>query len=200
MDLVHHLKTSSKRWSQCWEGRKEERQKEEWRENRLTLRMEEKGRGRRAGWAGRPGPGARRQGRHASAAGRSSFHIVLLSAPTTSSAMLKGHWLCSATSTGCLLGSSAPLSVETSSPIWVPICHPGGNVRSLTIIVKRIAHIYGCTTACRPCPRHFYVMVKANDLAMRPFYRWKKLRAGRLKQCGQGYTALKLQSLDTSLS
>lgn len=43
------------------------------------------------------GEGARRQGRHASAAGRSSFHIVLLSAPTTSSAMLKGHWPRSAT-------------------------------------------------------------------------------------------------------
>lgn len=43
------------------------------------------------------GEGARRQGRHASAAGRSSFHIVLLSAPITSSAMLKGHWPRSAT-------------------------------------------------------------------------------------------------------
>lgn len=39
----------------------------------------------------------RRQGRHAFAAGRSSFHIVLLSSPVTSSAMLKGHRPCSAT-------------------------------------------------------------------------------------------------------
>lgn len=43
------------------------------------------------------GEGAGRQGRRASAAGRSSFHIVLLSAPITSSAMLKGHWPRSAT-------------------------------------------------------------------------------------------------------
>lgn len=94
------------------------------------------------------GEGARRQGRHASAAGRSSFHIVLLSAPTTSSAMLKGHWPCGATSAGCLL------SVETSSPIWAPISYPGGKGKSLTIIVRLVAHIYGNTSACLPCARH----------------------------------------------
>lgn len=94
------------------------------------------------------GEGVRRQGRHASAAGRSSFHIVLLSAPTTSSAMLKGHWPCGATSAGCLL------SMETSSPIWVPISYPGGKVKNLPVLVRLIACIYGSASACVPCARH----------------------------------------------
>lgn len=105
-------------------GEREEEGKE-WREERgLTLGTEEKG-GRLSGPG--TGRGVRRQGRHASAAGRSSFHIVLLSAPTTSSAMLKGHWPCSATSAGCLL------SIKTSSPIWAPISYPSGNWGSLAI-------------------------------------------------------------------
>ena len=112
--LVPHPQTQEN--GGCGAG-KHEREGKEWRKNRgLTWG---RGRGRLSGPG--TGRGARRQGRLASAAGQSSFHIVLLSAPTTSSAMLKGHWLCSATSAGCLL------SIKISSPIWAPISYPGGH-------------------------------------------------------------------------
>lgn len=77
--------------------------------------------------AGRGGePGAREGGRRPSAAGRSSFHIVLLSAPVTSSAMLKGHRPRSATQCRLPPGHHRP-----SSPAWAPLSHPGGNLQAL---------------------------------------------------------------------
>ena len=65
------------------------------------------------GWGSR-GLGA---GPRPSAAGRGSFHIVLLSAPVTSSAMLKGHWPRSAAQ------RRLPPRHRPSSPAWTPLSH-----------------------------------------------------------------------------
>ena len=67
------------------------------------------------GEEGAGSPGAWEEGRRPSAAGRSSFHIVLLSAPVTSSAMLKGHWPRSATQ------RRLPPGHRPSSPAWAPL-------------------------------------------------------------------------------